>query len=774
MRCSRASGRRATGATRDSPLRVRPDRCARSRGAYEKAGFAADTVGLIEAHGTGTVVGDRTEVTSLANYFQPSETNLQSCALGSVKSMIGHTKCTAGFAGLAKAALGLYHQTLPPTMGVTKPNSTVNFAETPFFVNTETRPWIARTDGAPRRAGVSAFGFGGTNFHATLEEYKPDDGGLLGQPIAHWPSELLLWRAASADAIRKSVETIMAALDAGSQPRLADLAATVCWEMGRDEGDFCLAVSATSLDDLRAKLEQFLAEQAHGAAEIQNPRGLRYSAQSKAAGEVAFLFPGQGSQRVEMLRDLSVAVPSVRRSLEQADFALDGVLSKPLSRFIYPPPSITEQDAELRAEQLKATNVAQPALGATAVALLQLLRRLGVDAAQLAGHSYGELVALYAGGALSFDDLIRISEARGRTMIESAEDGLGTMAAVTANEASVKAVIDSIDGAYIANLNAPSQTVISGTEEGVAAAIEALGQAGLKARKIPVACAFHSPLMAPAKEAFRVELDKIDWRPLHTPVISNATVEPYPADPAAFPAILADHLTRAVQFADQVRKMHAAGVRTFVEVGPGNVLTGLVSRTLEGLPHAAIALDSSAKNGLTQLTQALAQLAVSGQRLLVQTLFEGRVKTGVTLKQLLEEAKPKPLSPTTWMLTAGQSVPLKKFQSGEWGAQAAKQAPSAELFRKKPAATPSAPPAATPSNAGAGASALDGSGASGRGERSRLGRRTFSAGRAPAIDEQVPRFAPADHRGGPARRSRAGGSRRSTRGLNPRCSARAD
>lgn len=662
--------------------------------AYEKAGFAADTVGLIEAHGTGTVVGDRTEVTSLADYFQPSETNLQTCALGSVKSMIGHTKCTAGFAGLAKAALGLYHQTLPPTIGVTKPNSTVNFAETPFFVNTETRPWLNRTDGTPRRAGVSAFGFGGTNFHATLEEYKADEGSLTGRPIAHWPAELFVWRSDSAEPIRKSVEALATALDEDSSPKLADLAATVCWEIGRGDGDFCLAISATSLDDLRAKLGQFLSELAGGAAEIQNPRGLWYSAQSKVAGEVAFLFPGQGSQRVEMLRDLAVALPGVRHSLEQADSALDGQLGKPLSRFIYPPPSFTEQEAEQRSEQLKATNVAQPALGATSVALLHLLRRLGIEASQLAGHSYGELVALYAGGALSLDELIRLSEARGRTMIESAEDGLGTMAAVSADESSVKAVIDAIDGAYIANLNAPSQTVISGTDEGVAAAVEGLGQAGLKARKIPVACAFHSPLMAPAKDRFRAELDRIDWQPLHTPVLRNATVEPYPQDAAAFPAILAEHLTQAVRFADQVRAMHDQGVRTFIEVGPGNVLTGLVSRTLDGRPHTAIALDSSAKNGLTQLTQALAQLAVSGQRMLLQGLFEGRVRTGQTLKHLLQQSKPKPLSPTTWMLTAGQAVPLKKFESGEWGAAAAEQLPPSPLFEEKPtAAAPQAAPA---------------------------------------------------------------------------------
>ncbi|MBI1353692.1 MAG: SDR family NAD(P)-dependent oxidoreductase [Acidobacteria bacterium] len=667
--------------------------------AYEKAGFPADTIGLVEAHGTGTVVGDRTEVSSLATYFQPSETNLQTCALGSVKSMIGHTKCTAGFAGLAKAALGLYHQTLPPTIGVTKPNSTVNFAETPFFVNTESLPWIERADGTPRRAGVSAFGFGGTNFHATLEEYRADASDAPGRPVAHWAAELLVWRAASPEPIRKSVEALVAALADGSQPRLRDLAAAVCWEQGRGEGECCLAVSATSLDDLRAKLEQFLAEQAKGSAAIQNPRGLWYSARSRSQGEVAFLFPGQGSQRVGMLRDLSLALPVVRETLERADKALEGRLPKTLSRFVYPPPAFTEQESEQRSEQLKATNVAQPALGAADAAMLELLRSLGVRAGHLAGHSYGELAALYAGGALPLDDLIRISEARGRIMVESARDGLGTMAAVSAGEAAVRKVIDGLEGVWIANLNAPVQTVISGTDEGVAGAIEALKQAGLKAKPIPVACAFHSPLMQPARDAFARELEQLSWRPLHTPVLSNATVKPYPAEPEAFAGMLADHLTQSVRFADQIRRMHADGVRTFIEVGPGSVLTGLVGRTLEGSAHTAIALDASAKNGLVQLTQSLAQLAVAGLPLRMQPLFEGRVKTGVSVKQLLADSKPKPLSPTTWMLTAGQSVPLKKFESGEWGAVAAKKAEPASLFAEKPAPAAAAPVAHAPAPA---------------------------------------------------------------------------
>lgn len=667
--------------------------------AYEKAGFPAETVGLVEAHGTGTIVGDRTEVASLTGYFQPSEENLQTCALGSVKSMIGHTKCTAGLAGLIKVALGLKHKALLPTINVSKPNPATNFAETPFYINTETRPWLERPDGAPRRAGVSAFGFGGTNFHAVLEEYAPPEGAEdAEQPLADWPAELFVWRAEAVDPIQKSARRIASAVADGSSPELADLAATVCWQQGRGPGEHCLAVVAGSLDELRERLESFLGKVESGLRAIEDPRGLWYSAEAKPAGGTAFLFPGQGSQRVDMLRELALAFPAVRRMFERADRALGSKLGRPLSRFVFPPPSFTDDEREARQQALTATNVAQPALGVADAALLEALRTLGVEPDVVAGHSYGELVALYAAGALGFDELIAISEARGRLMIEAAEQGLGTMAAVQADEAQTRAVIDSIEGVWIANLNAPNQTVISGTEEGIDNAVTALEKGGLKARRFPVAAAFHSPLIGGAREPFAQALGEIAWRPPAIPVLSNATAESYPDEPERYPQILADHLTQPVRFADQVRNMYADGVRTFIEVGPGAVLSGLAGRTLEK-NHLAVALDSASRNGLEQLLQSLARLAVAGVPVRTQPLFEGRVRTGMTVEALLDDAMPRPLPPTTWMIAGGQSVPLAKYETGEWGPKAAKKLPPAKVFESKPAAEPAreaSEPAAVP------------------------------------------------------------------------------
>ena len=258
-------------------------------------------------------------------------------------------------------------------------------------------------------------------------------------------------------------------------------------------------------------------------------------------------------------------------------------------------------------------------------------------------------------------------------MVEATGDNPGTMAAVSADEASVRSAIEDIEGAYIANLNAPSQTVISGTEEGVTLALKKLESLGLRGQRFPVACAFHSPLMDEARDAFAEALRAFTFHTPTIPALSNATAAPYPDRPESFPTLLSDHLTQPVRFADQIRAMYDEGARVFVEVGPGNVLSNLASRTLDGWDHAAIPTDVAGKNGIAQLLQTLARLTVAGIPLWTQPLFDGRVRTDVSLKNLLEDAKPKPVPPTAWMLTAGQAVPIKKFESGDWGPAAARK-----------------------------------------------------------------------------------------------------
>jgi malonyl CoA-acyl carrier protein transacylase len=631
--------------------------------AYEKAMFDAETVGLIEAHGTGTVVGDRTEVESLRSYFGKSGTQPRSIALGSVKSMIGHTKCAAGGAGLIKALLATRNRTLPPTIGVTKPSAQANLADSPVFVNTEPRPWLRRLDGASRRAGVNAFGFGGTNFHAVVEEFRGIDGAERDHSaVRDWPEELFLWRGESADQIADSLERVRAVLSSDAPASLAQLAAAVYWDGRTAQGKQCLAVVANSLEELASKIDPAKAAVATGQ-NYEDPRGVYYSPNAVLNGKIAFVFPGQGSQSVFMMNDLVLAFPEMIDALEEADAALGNSLGRQLSTFIFPPSTFSDADRESNQAALKRTNVAQPALGAVDIATFRLLRRLGIHPDMAGGHSYGEFAALCAAGVFKFGDLIRISELRGRAIVESASSELGTMAAVEAAEEPVSRVLQDIEGVVIANLNGPSQTVISGTDRGVRDAIERLKAKGIRARPIPVACAFHSPLVAGAAPRLRASLDKCELNRPRFPVFSNTTATPHPSEPEAIRDLLSDHLARSVRFNDEVLAMYEAGARVFIECGPGRVLTGLVSGILGGRPCVAVAVDQPGRSGLTQLVHALAKLATAGVPVEAAALFEGRVPQSVDLDQLAKNAGPNSLSSTTWVITNGKAIPASKAKA---------------------------------------------------------------------------------------------------------------
>jgi acyl transferase domain-containing protein len=377
--------------------------------AYSKAQVSPATVELIEAHGTGTAVGDQAEVASLSRVFSEAGAARQSCGIGSVKSMIGHTKCTAGIASVIKIALALHHKVLPPTINVEKPNTRVNFPETPFYVNTEARPWIKQRADVPRRAGVSAFGFGGTNFHAVLEEYTGDYQGDSTQHASyHWPSELFLWRAQSRQALLEAIEPVEKALAAATAevelPRLACTVHALYTQPLSEEGsERRLAIVATSVRDLREKLARAREALSNpNSPQLLDPRGIYFTEQPLAReGKVAFLFPGQGSQQLNMLKDLALQFPAIRASLEKADRALRNVLERSLSRYIFPPPTFTTQDEGVAKAALTDTRIAQPALGAIEGGLFHLLSALGVQPDFVAGHSYGEYVALYAAGVLN-------------------------------------------------------------------------------------------------------------------------------------------------------------------------------------------------------------------------------------------------------------------------------------------------------------------------------------------------------------------------------------
>ena len=576
--------------------------------AYRNAGVSPADVGLVEAHGTGTVVGDRTELSILGEVFTESGAETGSCALGSVKSQIGHTKCAAGLAGLIKTVLSLYTGVKPPTLHMKQPNSAWQQDSSPFVFHARPRPWAAPAE--ERVAGLSAFGFGGTNFHTVIQAYG--DAVPPAHGLDAWPAELFTFRGADRAAARRGIEETLKLAETGSW-KLRDLALSASRRSDARQEPVQVAVVARDVEGLAGQLRRAL------AGEHDPVAGIHLADPSADSGEVAFLFPGQGSQRPGMLADVFIAFPELQHYLH---------LGRDHADALYPPTAFDDTARDRQQAGLTDTRVAQPALGIAGLAAHALLTEAGVRPDMAAGHSYGELVALCAAGAIAPEALLELSAERAAAILEATgADDPGTMAAVAAGAEDVEQALKTAgapDTVVVANHNSPRQTVISGPTEAVATAVRLLRDAGLGAKRIPVACAFHSPLVAGAGTRFAEALAQ---RPVLTPefpVWSNRTAAPYGEGADAVRAELAAQIGSPVGFVAQIEAMYEAGARIFVEAGPGSVLTRLVDQILGDRPHRTVACEPRQDSGLRGWLDALAQLAVAGLPVRTGWLFNGR------------------------------------------------------------------------------------------------------------------------------------------------------
>ncbi|MBV8676883.1 MAG: acyltransferase domain-containing protein, partial [Planctomycetaceae bacterium] len=586
------------------------------RQAYALAGISPATVELIEAHGTGTKVGDATELAALNEVYREARPGGTWCALGSIKSQIGHTKAAAGAAGLIKAALALHRKVLPPTAKVTRPLDGVLPGASPFFVNTEARPWM-RPAGHPRRAAVSSFGFGGSNFHCVLEEAGP------AMPGIDWDGDVQIV-AVSAD----SRGGLLRALDVWPErPAWEGLRVEAARSRARfDPGEACrllLVVDRERTDPaaLRAKARALVAEGAKPA-----PDDGIYLGIGQASGGLAMLFPGQGAQHVGMLRALACQFPMMHEALAEADAAAPGDNPR-LSDLIYPHPAFSEGERARQEAALRATEVAQPALGAVSLGVLGILEHFGVRPDAVAGHSFGELSALCAAGRIDAKTLASLARLRGRLMADRAHPGDGgTMLAVMAPLDRVEAVVrgERLD-AVVANKNAPRQAVLSGPAPEITRAARAFERLRVPTQPLEVSAAFHSRFVAGARGPFLEALRDVAFRPSRVPVFANTTAAPYPDDPDAARALLAGQLAAPVEFVAEVEAMYRSGLRTFLEVGPDARLTGLVAAILDGRPHAALAVDATRgrRGHVADLARALAHLAALGHPVRLPLWDEG-------------------------------------------------------------------------------------------------------------------------------------------------------
>lgn len=630
--------------------------------AYEDAGVCPSTVELVEAHGTGTVIGDKTEIQALTKVYNQCGTVLQHCAVGSVKSMIGHTKVAAGMASMIKCALSLKHRVLPPTLGVKVPNAAVDFSRSPFYISMEARPWLKNNGGQPRRCGVSAFGFGGTNFHVVLEEYDRDERERAKLNLLPREAEIISLSGATRSEVEASLRHLSLALEKTPGIQLEQLAYSVFLKerKRRRQGaeTACrLSIVAKSTEDLSKKLEWASGKIPSGGA-IENS-GVYYSESDPVNGEVCFLFPGQGAQRVNMFKDLVLLMPSTHPFFEEGNEILKDCYEQPLSRYIYPLPVFSDEERKRQQEEINDTHIAQPALAVVDLAAVEILRSFGLQADFMAGHSYGEYVALCAAGSISREDLLRLSEVRGKTVKNACAHDPGTMAAVQADAEKTSAALKKLGlNVFPANCNAPDQTIIGGPVRHVDEAVKALNGMGLFTKKIPVCAAFHTPFMEEVCECLSPEFSKISFKTPQVKVFSNTTGKPYPESPQEIRELLLRHLCLPVHFDRQIRNMYEAGARIFIEAGPARILTGLVGRILGDMPHTALPMDVSGRSGCLQLAHLLAHTTALGLPVDLEPWFAGRrlakIDTDEAFKRAEAEATP---SPVTWRIRTNRVQP---------------------------------------------------------------------------------------------------------------------
>ncbi len=594
----------------------RPDGQSKAlRRAYTEAGFTPQTVGLVEAHGTGTMAGDPAEFQGMKAVFGENNPNPQAIALGSVKSQIAHTKATAGVASLIKTSLALYHKVLPATINVSQPNPKFDIKNSPFYINTETRPWIKSNPDIPRRAGVSSFGFGGTNFHVVLEEYEPEHQSPYRLSAA---PQMVLVSAANPEelitACRGLADRLQSEGGEGAYTELLKASREMVIPVEHARLGF-LSDTAEEASHL-LQTAQAIIQAKRGETSWEHPEGIFYREKGLVPqGKVVALFPGQGSQYVDMGRELAVNFPPVRQVFAQVDrlFLEDGL--SPLSRHIYPPPAFEQAEKDAQNERLTRTENAQPAIGALSLGMFKLFKAAGFTPDFVAGHSFGELAALWAAGVLDDHDYLWLAKARGKAMAPPADPHFdaGAMLAVKGDAGQVAAEVKGFPRITLANWNSRHQVVLAGARPDIAIVLKALKEKGFSVTPLPVSAAFHTRLVGHAHKPFAAAIQSVKFTPPACRLYSNTTGKEYPSAPDAIRQVLTDHMLNPVLFKDEIEAIYTEGGRVFVEFGPKNVLTNLVDDILEGLPHLALSINPNARNdGDRQMREAALRLCVVG------------------------------------------------------------------------------------------------------------------------------------------------------------------
>jgi acyl transferase domain-containing protein/acyl-CoA synthetase (AMP-forming)/AMP-acid ligase II/acetylornithine/succinyldiaminopimelate/putrescine aminotransferase/acyl carrier protein len=528
------------------------------RQALAQAKISPEQISYIEAHGTGTTLGDFIELQALATVFPAPQAPEHRCLLGSVKANIGHLETASGIAGLIKVLLCFEHEEIPAQLHLTKPNPHIDLSGTPLSIPTEKQAWVA--NGTRRLAGVSSFGFGGTNAHVVLEEPPPSVPARQRQQSER-PLHLLTLSAKNDEGLKRVASRMADSLATETRAGVADTCYTA--NTGRTHFLHRLAVIGQSDEELAGKLREF-------ALEGSTPSGLFQGQTSRPnRARIAFLFTGQGSQYAGMGLQLYATQPTFRRAFDTCLDILNLRLERPLLAVLDP----ESKDAAL----LNETGYTQPLLFALEYALAELWRSWGIEPDVVLGHSVGEYVAACVAGVFSLEDGLKLISERARLMQELPRDG--AMASVFADETKVAALVSDYDGLLsIAAVNAPGHVVIAGHSEAVAEAISKLREMEVNASLLQVSHAFHSSLMEPILDVFERAASGVKFNPPQKALVSNVTGQLFAAGSAPDARYWRDHVRQAVRFEAGVKTLVEQEVEIFVEIGPHPVLLGLARR----------------------------------------------------------------------------------------------------------------------------------------------------------------------------------------------------
>jgi len=512
------------------------------------AGVEPEAIGYVEAHGTGTVMGDPIEMTALKEAFRARPDAKWRCAVGSLKTNMGHLDAAAGVAGFIKTVLALKNKQIPPSLHYRRGNPEIDFENSPFYVNTRLREWEAR-EGQPRLAGVSSFGIGGTNAHATLAEAPAP---IIPAPPAN-PWQLVVVSAKTPRALSHAAERLARFLDDRPDAALADVAFTL--QCGREPHEFRRFVVCRESSAAVAALRD------DQTARKQSERG------PGNPPSICLMFPGQGVQRIDMARALYGHEPVFREELTRCAEILHCCLDEDLISVIYP----EGNDRETAAARLRETRLAQPATFAVEFALASLWASWGITPDAMIGHSVGELVAACLAGVFNLEDGLKLVAARARLMQTPPP---GAMLSAPLGESELRPLLG--DHLCLAAINGPRRLVAAGPIPAVADLEFRLAEQGVRTQRLETSHAFHSQMMDPILDDFRRELDQVELRPPKIPFISNVTGTWILPEQAVSPDYWVRHLRSPVQFAAGIETLIADKPRLFIEAGPGQSLSMLI------------------------------------------------------------------------------------------------------------------------------------------------------------------------------------------------------